>query len=99
MGKLNHRLVAIVLLGVWCSFLSSANFNYQHRGVESYPSDAGKIVFFIIYVVLGEIGKKLDKNYRCPGYCEVDHKHIYRENQVIPEDSTKYFEKNLALYR
>jgi len=99
MGKLNHRLVAIVLLGVWCSFLSSANFNYQHRGVEFDSSDPGEIVFFIIYVVLGEIGKKLDKNYRCPRYCEAKHKHIYWENQVIPEDSTKYFEKNLALYR
>jgi hypothetical protein len=99
MGKLNHRLVAIVLLGVWCSFLSSANFNYQYRGVEFHSPDPGEIVFFIIYVVLGEIGKKLDKGYRCPSYCEAKHKHIYRENQVIPEDSTKYFEKNLALHR
>jgi len=99
MGKLNHRTMAIALLGIWCTFLSSANFNYQYRGVDVHSPDPGEIVFFIIYVVLGEIGKKLDKSYRCPTYCEVKHKHIYRENQVIPEDSTKYFEKNLALYR
>ena len=99
MGKLNHRLVAIILLGIWCTFLSSASFDNQYRGVEFYPPDAGKIVFFIIYVVLGEIAKKLDKGYRCPSYCEADHKHIYREQEVIPVDSTRYFEKNLAWYR
>ena len=99
MGKLNHRLVAIALLGIWCTFLSSANFNGQYRGVEFHSPDTGEIVFFIIYVVLGEIAKKLDKSYRCPIYCEVKHKHIYRENQIIPEDTTKYLEKVLALNR
>ena len=99
MGKLNHRLVAIALLGIWCTFLSSANFNGQYRGVEFHPSDPGEIVFFILYVVLGEIGKKLDKSYRCPIYCEVKHKHIYREKQVIPIDSTKYLKKVLAFNR
>jgi hypothetical protein len=99
MGKLNHRFMAIILLGIWCTFLSSANFNYQHRSVDVHTPDPGEIVFFIIYVVLGEIGKKLDENYTCPSYCETDHKHIYRENQTIPEDSTKYFEKVLAFNR
>jgi len=99
MGKLNHRLVSIALLGIWCTFLSSANFNSQYRGLVPNKEDVGKIVYFILYIAISEIGKKMDKNYRCPRHCEVDHKHIYWENQVIPEDSTKYFEKNLALYR
>jgi hypothetical protein len=85
MGKLNHRLVAIALLGIWCTFLSSASFNGQYRGVEFHTPDTGEIVFFIIY--------------RCPNYCEAKHKHIYREQEVIPEDSTRYFEKVLAFNR
>ena len=99
MGKLNHRTMAITLLGIWCIFLSFSNLNGQHRSVEFHTSDPGEIVFFILYVVIGEIGKKLDKNYRCPTYCEVKHKHIYRENQIIPEDTTKYLEKVLAFNR
>ena len=54
--------------------------------------DIGNIVMFLIVVGLGEIGKKLDKGYRCPVYCEVDHKHIYwekdetKESNIPPDD-------------
>ena len=41
----------------------------------------GNIVFFCIYVVMGEIGKKLDKGYLCPVYCEINHKHIYEKEE------------------
>ena len=99
MGKLNHRALAVVLLVIWCTFLSLPNLNGQHRGVEFYTSDPGELVFLVIFIIITETGKKLDKGYRCPTYCEVKHKHIYRENQIIPEDTTKYFEKVLAFNR
>ena len=96
MGKLNHRTLAVILLVIWCTFLSFSNLNGQHRGVELHSSDPGELVYLVIFIIITETGKKLDKGYRCPSYCEVNHKHIYRENQTIPEDSTKYFEKVLA---
>ena len=42
--------------------------------------DIGNIVMFAIAVCFGEVGKKLDKGYKCPVYCDVEHKHIYWEN-------------------
>ena len=96
MGKLSCRACAIVLLVVWCGFLSSADFNSQYRSMEFNSQDRAEITFFILYVVIAEIGKKIDKSYRCPDYCEVKHEHIYREKAAIPVDSTKYFEKVLA---
>ena len=99
MGKLNHRFMAIALLGIWCTFLSLSNLNGQHRSMDVHTSDPGELVFLVIYIIITETGKKLDKSYRCPIYCEINHKHIYRENQIIPEDTTKYFEKVLAFNR
>tara|TARA_R110002020_G_scaffold410826_1_gene620512 strand:- start:155 stop:370 length:216 start_codon:yes stop_codon:yes gene_type:complete len=55
--------------------------------------DVGEIVFFGLFVIFGEIGKRLDKGYRCPTYCAVDHKHIYWES---PVDTVKYLQKVLA---
>ena len=75
MGKLNNRAIAIVLLVVWCTMVCAGDWYPQHRGVVIDTPDTGKIIFFIIYVILGELGKKLDKGYQCPVYCEVNHKH------------------------
>ena len=41
--------------------------------------DIGSIVMFLIAITIGELGKKLDKSYRCPVYCEVEHIHYYWE--------------------
>jgi hypothetical protein len=62
---------------------------YQASTISS--EDVGEITLFVLYVIVGEIGKRLDKNYRCPVYCAVDHKHIYweqyeTEKSNIPPD-------------
>ena len=75
MGELNNRIIAIVLLVVWCTMVCAGDWNPQHRSMVINTSDTGKIIFFIIYVILGEVGKKLDMGYQCPVYCEVNHKH------------------------
>ena len=75
MGKLNGRIIANLFLVVWCTMVCAGDWNPQHRSVVINTPDTGKIIFFIIYVILGEIGKKLDKGYQCPVYCEVNHKH------------------------
>ena len=79
MGKLNSRTIAVILVVVWSSLVCAGHRSPQHRGVGTNSSDPGEIVFFILYVLIGEFGKKLDKSYRCPVYCEVNHKHIYWE--------------------
>ena len=56
------------------------------------PRDIGSILMFVIAVGLGEIGKKLDKGYRCPVYCEIEHTHYYWEtyeetkSNIPPDD-------------
>ena len=88
MGKLNSRIIATVLLVVWCTMVCAGDWNPQHRSVVINTPDTGKIIFFIIYVILGEIGKKLDKGYQCPVYCEVNHKHRTVEHDAKRKQST-----------
>ena len=47
--------------------------------------DIGNIVMFLIAVGIGELGKELDKGYRCPVYCDIRHNHIYWENDESKE--------------
>ena len=75
MGELNSRIIATLFLVAWCTMVCAGDWNPQHRSVVINTPDTGEIIFFIIYVILGEIGKKLDKGYQCPVYCEVNHKH------------------------
>ena len=88
MGKLNNRIIAVILLVVWCAMVYAGNSSPQYRGVVINTPDTGKIIFFIIYVILGEIGKKLDKGYQCPVYCEVNHKHRIIEYDTQREQGT-----------
>jgi len=87
MGKLNSRIVAIMLLVVWCSMVCACNRGPKHRNLVINTADAGKIAYFILYVIISEYGKKLDKQYICPVYCEVDHIHRWRcyENKQAKE--------------
>jgi hypothetical protein len=77
MGKFGHRITGVILLVVWCSMVCAGDWGPQHRSVGTNSSDPGEIVFFILYVIAMEFGKKLDKNYICPVYCDTNHKHIY----------------------
>jgi len=44
-----------------------------------HEEDAGEIAIFLLYIVISEIGKKLDKGYSCPVYCDIRHKHYFWE--------------------
>ena len=68
---------------------------YQEEKIIS-EEDVGDIILFGIFVIIGKIGKKLDKGYRCPTYCEVKHEHIYWETEVSHVDTLKYVKKVLA---
>ena len=93
MGKLNNRIVAFILMACWCSLVYTGNRGPQHRGMvtESADTSWGKVIYFVLYVVLNEVGKYLDRHpmggYTCPDYCDVDHKHIRRSDErIVPEE-------------
>ena len=52
-----------------------------HPGTDSTEESIGNLTFFLIYIGLDKLGKKLDKGYICPVYCEVHHKHRYEKEK------------------
>ena len=102
MGKLNSRIIATLFLVVWCTMVCAGDWNPQHRSMVINTSDTGKIIFFIIYVILGEVGKKLDMGYQCPVYCEVNHKHRIIEydtqrKQGINEETDQELDRSVII--
>ena len=88
MGKLRNRITAAILLVVWITVVCAGNRNPQHRGVGTNSSQTGDIIYFILFVCMIEYGKKLDKGYICPVYCEVKHKHRIIEYETKAKQST-----------
>ena len=96
MVQLRHRLVQYLLL---CLFwqLGTVSIGWcQHSSLGIQQEDKGEILLFLINVAINKVGKKLDKGYRCPVYCGVDHKHYYWENH---EDKEGYVQTVDGLYR
>ena len=52
-----------------------------HKSAGFIEEGISKAVFFIVFVSLAKLGKKLDKGYICPVYCAVDHIHIYEKEK------------------
>ena len=91
MVQLSHRFVQLILLCLLWQLGFTSPRGPEYSSIRFQPSDKGEIALFLIQVVIGEIGKKLDKGYRCPVYCAVDHKHRYwekyeTEKSNIPPD-------------
>ena len=79
MGKLTCWILAITLLCSWCWPVNGFDRMRKYRSMGIYKEDAGKIALFLLVVVVCEIGKRLDKDYKCPVYCDIDHKHYFWE--------------------
>ena len=79
MVKLSCWNMAIILLCWWCWPLYGNYSLPQYSSIRVRTPDAGEIIFLALNIAVVEIGKKLDKGYQCPVYCEVDHKHYFRE--------------------
>tara|TARA_R100001530_G_scaffold74339_2_gene52360 strand:+ start:79 stop:450 length:372 start_codon:yes stop_codon:yes gene_type:complete len=92
MVQFGYRLIQLILLCQFWQLGFTSPREPEYSSIRFQPSDKGEIALFLIAVVIGEIGKKLDKGYRCPVYCEVDHKHIYwekyesKESNIPPDD-------------
>jgi len=81
------RLIQLILLClIWQLGFISPGWG-QHSSIRIQQEDAGEILLFLINVAVTIAGKKLDKGYKCPLYCEVDHKHIYWEKDETKESN------------
>ena len=77
MVQSRHRLIQFILLClVWQLGTVSLGWG-QYSSIRFQQEDAGKILLALINVTVHKVGKKLDKGYKCPLYCGVNHKHIY----------------------
>ena len=82
-----YRLIQLVLLCfIWQLGTVSLGWT-QHSSIRIQQEDEGEILLFLINVVVHIAGKKLDKGYKCPVYCGVDHKHYYWENHENKESN------------
>ena len=96
MVQSRHRLIQLILLClIWQLGTISLGWS-QYSSIRFQPEDKGEILLFLINVVVHMAGKKLDKGYRCPVYCAVDHKHYYWEKH---ENKEGYIQTADGLHR
>ena len=87
MVQSRHWLIQLILLCLLWQLGTPCFGGPEHRSVGVHQKEKsreeviGELGFFFLYVVLTKIGKKLDKGYTCPVYCEVNHKHIYEKKE------------------
>ena len=87
MVQSSHRLVQLVLLCLLWQLGTPCFGRVEHRSMgvhqetKTKKDSLGQIAFFCLYVLLNEIGKKLDKGQICPLYCGIKHKHIYEKKE------------------
>ena len=77
--KSGSRWFKLLLLCSWCWLAPYGDSMPERRSVgnDTPESSWGKVIYFLLYVGLSELGKALDKEYMCPDYCGADHKHNY----------------------
>ena len=91
-----YRLIQLILLCLlWQLGTVSLGWT-QHSSIRIQQEDQGEILLFLVNVVVYKIGKKLDKGYKCPVYCGVDHKHYYWEKH---ENKEGYIQAADGLHR
>jgi hypothetical protein len=96
MVQSRRRLIQFILLClIWQLGTVSIGWG-QYSSIRFQQEDAGKLLLALIIVTANKIGKKLDKGYKCPVYCGVDHKHYYWEND---ENKEGYVQAVDELYR
>ena len=87
MVQSSHWLLQLILLCILGNNLQPSDREYEYSSIRIHQEDLGEIALFVVVVVIGEIGKRLDKGYRCPINCAVDHKHIYWENNEVKKSN------------
>ena len=86
MVQLSRWLLQLILLCQLWQLGTTVFGGPQYSSLGIYKAgielpDKGEIIVLLLSVAIHYIGKKLDKGYICPVYCEVDHIHIYYEEE------------------
>ena len=86
MVKLSHRFVQYLLICMFCQLVTPCFGSPEHSGLgvhqeRNSKAGIGSAYMFVLYVLISEYGKKLDKQVKCPVYCAIDHKHRYEEKE------------------
>ena len=85
MVQLNYRFIQFLLLCIIWELGFACSREHQYSSVRIHAPSKGQIALLAFNVIVGQIGKKLDKGYKCPVYCDVAHKHLYWENNEAKE--------------
>ena len=86
MVKLSYRFVQYLLICMFCQLVTPCFGSPEHSGLgvhqeRNSKAGIGSAYMFVLYVLISEYGKKLDKQAKCPIYCGIDHKHRYEEKE------------------
>ena len=86
MDQFGHRLVQYLLICIFVQLFTPLFGVPEHSGMgvhEKKQSESGieNLYLFVMYVLVSEYGKKLDKQAKCPLYCGINHKHNYHEKE------------------
>ena len=96
MVQSSYRVIQLILLCfLWQLGTVSLGWG-QYSSLGIHQEDKGEILLFLINVVVHKVGKRLDKGYKCPVYCGVDHIHYYWENH---ENKESNIQTDDGLYR
>ena len=79
MAQSSRWFLQLVLLCCCWELNAYGSGKPEYSSIRIYPEDQGEILLFLVNVGVHLVGKKLDKGYRCPVYCTVDHVHIFWE--------------------
>ena len=86
MDQFGHRLVQYLLICIFVQLFTPLFGVPEHSGMgvhEKKQSESGieNLYLFVMYVLVSEYGKRLDKQAKCPLYCGINHKHNYHEKE------------------
>jgi len=86
MVQSSRWLLQLILICMFIQLATPCFGQPEHSGVgihkeRNTEAGIGSLYMFVLYVLVSEYGKKLDKQAKCPIYCGINHEHIYEEKE------------------
>ena len=86
MDQFGHWLIQCILVCMFIQLFTPLFGVPEHGGMGIHKKEQSEngienLYLFVLYVLVSEYGKKLDKKAQCPLYCGINHKHNYHEKE------------------
>ena len=86
MVQSSRWLLQLILICMFIQLATPCFGQPEHSGMgihkeRNTEAGIGSLYTFVLYVLISEYGKKLDKKAKCPLYCGINHKHNYHEKE------------------